>query len=297
MKKKKDRGPRRQERRFVAQSSYNPWIVRILGGLGATALGAGSWGYVYGHAFEADEKLKPIPSYLIAAGAVLTGATIWLGTSSETPLRVGAPGIAMEKGELRRMPWSNVRQISWESGNLALVVSGKDESNVAWTFKVPIRSHAEAAGWILKEALARVPKTVDISNSVLDKMPGANPHAGMVVDLEPLQVVGKKDAITGQIISYEPDARVCPRCERVYYKRSVPKRCKCGNSLADMRASVGNDDEDEDEDEDDDASADANADADADEDADEREDEDESDEDEARGESEGSVRTRTTGKK
>ena len=96
---------RRTERRFIAQSSHNSWLVRILGGLGATTLGAGTWGYTYGHAFEADEKLKPIPAYLIAGGAVLTGATIWLGTSSEMPLRVGDPGIAMERGEVRRMPW------------------------------------------------------------------------------------------------------------------------------------------------------------------------------------------------
>ena len=276
MKKKKDRGPRRQERRFVAQSSFNPWIVRVLGGLGASALGAGTWSYVYGHVFETDEKLKPIPSYLIAAGAVLTGATIWVGTSSETPLRVGAPGIAMEKGEVRRMPWSNVSQISWESGNLALVIAGKDESGSAWTFKVPIRSHAEAAGWILKEALERIPKVVDISDTVIEKMPGANPHAGMVIDLEPLQVVGKKDAVSGKTISYEPDARVCARCERVYYKRTVPKRCKCGNSLLELRAQITQDkgddgeegddasdeDEDDDDDDDDDDSADATEDSD-----------------------------------
>jgi hypothetical protein len=266
MKKKKDKGPRRQERRFIAQSSYNPWLVRVLGGLGATALGAGTWGYLYGHAFEADEKLKPIPSYVIAAGAVLTGATIWLGTSSETPLRVGAPGIAMEKGEVRRMPWANVSQISWESGNLALVIAGKDESGSAWTFKVPVRSHAEAAGWILKEALERIPKVVDISDTVLEKMPGANPHAGMIIDLEPLQVVGKKDAVSGKTISYEPDARVCPRCERVYYKRTVPKRCKCGNSLLELRAQItqdkgedgaeGGDESADDEDDDDDHASD-----------------------------------------
>jgi hypothetical protein len=247
MKKKKDKGPRRQERRFVAQSAFNPWLVRVLGGLGATALGAGTWGYVYGHAFEADEKLKPIPSYLIAAGAVLTGATIWVGTSSETPLRVGAPGIAMEKGEVRRMPWSNVSQISWESGNLALVVAGKDESGSPWTFKVPVKAHPEAAGWIVKEALARIPKVVDISDLVLGKLPGANPHAGMVIDLEPLQVVGKKDAISGKTISYEPDARVCPRCERVYFKRTVPKRCKCGNSLLDLRSVISDDTDDDDD--------------------------------------------------
>jgi hypothetical protein len=250
MKKKKDKGDRRQERRFVAQSAFNPWLVRILGGLGATALGAGTWSYVYGHAFEADEKLKPIPSYLIAAGAVLTGATIWVGTSSETPLRVGAPGIAMEKGEVRRMPWSNVSQISWESGNLALVVAGKDESGSPWTFKVPVKAHPEAAGWIVKEALARIPKAVDISDLVLGKLPGANPHAGMVIDLEPLQVVGKKDALTGKTISYEPDARVCPRCERVYFKRTVPKRCKCGNSLLELRSVLSEDTDDDEDDQD-----------------------------------------------
>jgi hypothetical protein len=263
-KKKKDKGPRRQERRFIAQSSYNPWIVRVLGGLGATTLGAGTWAYVYGHAFEADEKLKPIPSYLIAAGAVLTGATIWLGTSSETPLRVGDPGISMEKGEVRRMPWWAVSQITWESGNLALVVSGKDEAGVSWTFKVPVNAHAEAVGWIVKEALGRVPKVVDIRDAVLEKLPGASPHAGMKIELEPLQVVGKKDALNGKTISYEPDARVCTRCERVYYKRTVPKKCKCGASLLELRAVVSADtpsdyddedeleDSDEDEDDDDD---------------------------------------------
>lgn len=287
MKKKKDRGPRRQERRFIAQSSYNPWLVRILGGLGASALGAGTWGYVYGHAFEADEKLKPIPSYLIAAGAVLTGATIWLGTSSETPLRVGAPGIAMEKGEVRRMPWSSVAQISWESGNLALVIAGKDESGSAWTFKVPIKAHAEAAGWIVKEALDRVPKVVDISDDVLEKFPGANPHAGMTIDLEPLQVVGKKDAVSGKTISYEPDARVCPRCERVYFKRTVPKRCKCGNSLLQLRAQVTADDDDDADDELEDEGDDAN---DANDDADD-------DDDDATDDSEGNVRERISGRK
>ena len=297
MKKKKDKGPHRQERRFVAQSAFNPWLVRILGGLGATALGAGTWGYVYGHVFEADEKLKPIPSYLIAAGAVLTGATIWVGTSSETPLRVGAPGIAMEKGEVRRMPWSNVSQISWESGNLALVVAGKDESGSPWTFKVPVKAHPEAAGWIVKEALARIPKVVDISELVLGKLPGANPHAGMLIDLEPLQVVGKKDAITGKTISYEPDARVCPRCERVYFKRTVPKRCKCGSSLLDLRSVVSEDTDDDDgEDELDDDSDEGDDATDSDE-GDDSDDSDASDASDATEKSDADVRERVSGRK
>jgi hypothetical protein len=34
---------------------------------------------------------------------------------------------------------------------------------------------------------------------------------------------------------YEPDARVCPLCERVYFKRSVPNKCKCGNDIHALR--------------------------------------------------------------
>jgi hypothetical protein len=265
-KDKKARGPRRYERRFVAQSHYNPWLVRLVGALGALSLGAGAFAFFYGESFkraaEAAKaagdvaaqgalRMEAVPSYLIAAGAVLTGVAIWLGTSSETPLRVGDPGIAMERGEVRRMPWWGITQITWESGNLALVIVGKDEAGTSWSFKVPVNSHAEAAGWILKEALDRVPKVVDIRDDVLDKLPGANPHAGMKVELEPLQVVGKRDALTNKTISYEPDAKVCTRCERVYYKRTVPKKCKCGASLLELRASVVQDDEDDDDDDDD----------------------------------------------
>lgn len=235
-KKKGEARERRQERRFVAQSAMNPWIVRVLGMLGALALGAGTYGYFYGHLGDADEKLKPLPSYLIAAGAVLTGVAIWLGTSSETPIRVGAPGIGVERGDVRRMPWWAVKKITWESGSLSLVVVGNDESGAPWTLKVPMKAHPEAVAWIVKEALHRVPKVVDIEDSKLEQIPDASPLAGTKIDLEPLQVVGKKCAASGKTISYEPDARVCTRCERVYFKRNVPKKCKCGAGLDHLRA-------------------------------------------------------------
>lgn len=242
---KKDRGPKREERRFTATSSHSSWLVRGLGVVGAAALGAGSWGFFYGQSFVGDEKLKQVPQFLIAGGAIVTGLTLWLGTSAEAPLRVGDPGISMERGEVRRMPWWGLSSLTWESGNLALVVSGKDESGTGWTFKVPVSSHAEAAGWILKEACARVPKVVDIDDEILDKLPGANPHAGMKIDLEPLQVVGRRCAVSGQTISFEPDARTCMHCERVYHKRSVPKKCKCGASLAHLRTAKGDDEDDD----------------------------------------------------
>src|SRR5687768_13873359 len=100
-KAKKPAGPKRSERRFVPIASTNPWIVRVLGGLGGLTIGAGLYAYFYatgeGHAFhaEAGERIGQIPSYLIAGGAVLMGATIWVGTSSESPVRVGDPGIAV----------------------------------------------------------------------------------------------------------------------------------------------------------------------------------------------------------
>lgn len=239
---------RRQERRFIPQSSTNGMIVRATAALSALLLGAGLWAYFYGQSFAEDEKLSALPVYLIAAGSVLMGVTMWIGTSSESPIRVGAPGIAVEKGELRRMPWWCVESIRFEAGALTLVVTGKDDSNNDWTFKVPVTSHPEAVGWLVKEALERIPRRVDISDDLLDKLPSAAEHAGQRIDLEPLQVVGKRCAATGKTISYEPDARVCPRCERAYLKRSVPKKCKCGNSLADLRPKpVTEEEEDDDE--------------------------------------------------
>ncbi|MBS2019844.1 MAG: hypothetical protein JST00_43680 [Deltaproteobacteria bacterium] len=282
--KKKDKkkaaakiGGKRLERRFVATSPYSSVLVKAVGALGAMTLGSGSYAYFYSSfakeaakfresAKEAAKyglasaseaippdlaRLEHMPEYLIAAGAILTGVAIWLGTASEPPIRVGSPGIGMERGEVRRMPWSNVTQITFESGNLALVVVGKDEAGSSWNFKVSVKSHAEAVGWIVKEALDRIPKVVDIKDDVLETLPAANPHAGLKVELEPLQVVGKRDAVSGKIISYEPDARVCERCERVYFKRSVPKKCKCGASLLHLRTSLGQDEDESPEDTDD----------------------------------------------
>jgi hypothetical protein len=241
-KAKKPAGPKRYERRFVPSASTNPWIVRVLGGLGGLTIGAGLYAYFYatgeGHAFHAatvGDRIGQIPSYLIAGGAVLMGATIWLGTSSESPVRVGDPGIAVERGEVRRMPWWGVERITWQPGERALIVTGKDETHRAWTFKVPAASHPEAVARLLEESRRRIKKKVDIEKGVLKQLPTAQEFAGQRLELEPLQVVGKKCAASGKLISYEPDARVCVLCERVYFKRSVPNKCKCGNDISAMR--------------------------------------------------------------
>lgn len=246
-KKKASKKPQaRTERRFVSQSSTNPMVVRLLGALAAVALGAGLYAYFYGGSFN-DDAVKAIPSYIIAAGAVLMGITIWLGTSAENPVRVGDPGIAVEKGDLRRMPWWGIDKIRFEPGSLALTINGNDESNAQWSFRVPVKQHPEAVGWIVKEAQERIPRRIDIPEDTIGKLPGAAEFAGQKLELEPLQVVGKRCAATGKTISYEPDARVCVRCERVYSRKAVPKKCKCGNSLVHLQsADADSTDEEED---------------------------------------------------
>lgn len=239
--KTKSESERRFERRFVAQSSANATLVKGLGALSALILGAGAWAYLYGQSFVSDEKLRALPSYLVAGGAVLLGITIWIGTSSEPPIRVGAAGIAVEKGDRRRMPWWAVDTITFDPNAMALVVTGKDESGAAWTFEVSTKTHADAVSWIIDEARERVPRRIDIGDDVIETLPRAAEGAGTKIELEPLQVVGKKDALTGKVISYEPDARVCRRCERVYSKTSVPKKCKCGNSLVHLHSKVAED--------------------------------------------------------
>jgi hypothetical protein len=225
----------RQERRFIPNTSTRPVLVYVIGWVSAILLGAGAWGAVYAQSLAEDAALKSAPNYLIAVGAVVLGVAIWLGTASESVLRIGDPGIAMEKGELRRMPWWGVEKISFDPGALAILVVGTDEMGTAWTLKLQLRSHAEAIGWIVRQAQERIPKRLDIDEETLEKLPQQNDRVGEKVELEPLQVVGKRCAASGKIISYEPDARVCRRCERVYFKTSVPKKCKCGNSLADLR--------------------------------------------------------------
>ena len=49
------------------------------------------------------------------------------------------------------------------------------------------------------------------------------------------QFLTKRCSRTDKVIAYEPDARVCGQCERVYHKLGVPKACACGASLAALR--------------------------------------------------------------
>jgi hypothetical protein len=222
----------RREQRFEPRASTSPLVVYVLGAVGAAAMGAGTWGQFGSLVREGiPEPFKYAP-YVLAAGAVLVGIAIWVGTSGEPPLRVGDGGVAVERAGVRRMPWYAVERIVW--ANDAVRVTGKDDAGASMTVVASLASNPQAAAWIVKEARERVPQVVDLPEGVV--LPDVRASAGESLPMEPPQVVGRHCAASGKVIAYEPDARVCPRCERVYHKGQTPESCECGASLAEFRS-------------------------------------------------------------
>ncbi|MCL2448992.1 MAG: hypothetical protein FWD17_08605 [Polyangiaceae bacterium] len=231
---RKDRPRARSERRFEALATTRPWVAYALGAVGAVAMGAGTWGEL-GSALGLGtvEPLAASP-YLLATGALVVAAAIWLGTSGEPALRVGDAGVGVERGGVRRVPWYAIERIEWRDE--AVRVTGQDENGAATTLVAKLTTQPQAGAWIVKEARERVPAVVDVPADAT--LPEANANAGALLPLEPPQVVGRHCAASGQVISFEPDARVCSRCERVYHKAHVPETCACGASLAELRSAA-----------------------------------------------------------
>jgi hypothetical protein len=234
-KTKSTKGPKareRRERRFDPQASAQPVVVYLVGAVGAILMGAGAWeqfGYLVHEGGPEALKLAP---YVLAAGALLVGAAIWIGTSGDPSLRVGDAGLALEKGSLRRMPWYAIERIEWREATVRVV--GKDEAGAALTIAASLKSHPQAAAYIVREARERIPAVVDVPEDAT--LPEVNATAGESLRLDAPHVVGKHCATSGKVIAFEPDARVCPRCERVYHKAHVPDACECGASLVDLRS-------------------------------------------------------------
>jgi hypothetical protein len=228
---KREKPRERRERRFEPRPTTNPILVYVLGGLGAVAMGAGAWGQFGPLLHDGGPEPFKYAAYVLAAGALLVGAAIWRGTSGEPAMRVGDAGLAVERGGIRRMPWYAIERVEWREE--AVRVTGKSDDGAALTIVARSSSQPQAAAWIVKEARERVSKVVDVPDDAT--LPAPLMSAGESLPLEPPQVVGKHCAATGKVIAYEPDARVCPRCERVYHKSGVPDSCECGASLAAVR--------------------------------------------------------------
>jgi hypothetical protein len=249
-KKKTTKRRDRKERRFFPESGVNPIAIRVVGAVGAMMLGAGAWGQF---GIAAPEPIKSA-QWLLAAGAAVFGLAIWFSTSGDAVIRVGDGGLGVDRGGmLHRMPWYGVTSVAWDPDAKALVVKGKDEADKDLVITAKLKSHRAAAARIAKEARARIDDVVDLSDSALEAIGAPSDAEGELLALEPVQVVGKRCAKSRKTIAYEPDARVCPKCERVYHKNFVPKKCACGEAIGHLRdASAPIDEDDEDEDEDDD---------------------------------------------
>jgi hypothetical protein len=231
---RRDKPQTPSERRFEPGATMSPALAYATGAVGALAMGAGAWeefGSMLGG--SAIEPLKIAP-YILTSGALLVGAAIWVGTSGEPPIRVGDRGIGVEKGGLRRMPWYSVERIEWRGE--AVRVTGQDDAGAAMQVIARADTYPQAAAWIVKEARARVPASVDVPEDATLPEPSAS--AGTILPVEPPQVVGTHCVVSGRVISYEPDARSCPRCGRIYHKAHLPETCACGGSLAALRSEV-----------------------------------------------------------
>ncbi len=229
---RRDRPRARRERRFQPRASTNPSLVYAIGAIGAVAMGAGAWGQFGSLLRDSSADPLKVAPYILAAGALLVGLAIWFGASGEPALRVGDGGLAVDKGGVRRMPWFAVERVEWRDE--AVRVTGKDDSGEAMVVVARLGTHPQAATWIVKEARERVPKVVDVPEDATLPQPRATD--GDTVALEPPQVVGRHCVASGTVIAYEPDARLCPRCERAYHKAHVPEACECGASLTELRS-------------------------------------------------------------
>ena len=234
MKKKPSKPRERTERRFVPHATTSPLLVYVIGAVGAALLGAGIWGQFGNVLRKVDVEPYEYAPWILAAGAVLAGVAIWIGTSTEAAIRVGIAGIAVEGNPQRRMPWWRVDEVTGDE--TMLVVRGKDEANVEMSLRVPRGALPGAIAWVLREARERARDRIELSEDAIAAIGKPSKDAGEIVPAPPVQVVGQRCGESDKMISYEPDARVCPKCERVYHKDHVPKNCvSCDASLADMQ--------------------------------------------------------------
>lgn len=227
---KREKPRERKERQFEPAAATSKSIVYAVGAVGSMLMGAGSWAQ-FGPVQEGGPPPLKFGPYILAAGAALVGIAIWIGTSGEPALRVGDGGLAVVKGGVKRIPWYAIERIEWREE--AVRVTGKDDLGTAISVVASLKSHPQAAAWIVKEARERIPAVVDVPEDATLPEPLAS--AGTLMQLEPPQVVGRHCAASGKVIAYEPDARVCVRCERVYHKAGVPDVCECGASLAELQ--------------------------------------------------------------
>jgi hypothetical protein len=212
---------------FYPQPVANKWVVSAVGGVGAAIIGAGVYGWFFRESGPAGVPLPYAPQ-IASGGIILIGVAMWLGTSSANVLRIGDAGFGVERDGVLRMPWYAIESVRWNDGSKTLEVRGTIEGGESKTITIAQARQPHAIHYLVAEARRRIPKVVDAPEPV-----GAPFDLGGFVHarLDPPQIVGRRCAATGTVISFEPDAATCGRCERAYLKRSMPDTCGCGATL------------------------------------------------------------------
>jgi hypothetical protein len=213
----------RKERRFVGEQTYASKLTTSVGMFGALGLGAG----VYAQ-WVSENPGKSAP-YLLVAGALLLGGSLYYGDHGTLPLRVGDAGIAIERGkEIERVAWCDLERVHVKDGKLRLEAKGGQ------TFDIVIDAHPKGVSRILAEGTRRVPGAMDVKKSAVSSVPEPREDDGELLVVESVQVAGRECAASGKTIAFERDARLCPQCCQVYLKDVVPKVClTCEAELGD----------------------------------------------------------------
>jgi hypothetical protein len=225
---RKTRKRRLQERRFDAPPLSSTPLAVAGGALGALALGAG----VHGQLIR-TEPLSFAP-YLVAGGAAALLAALVLGDSAAYPVRVGDGGVAVERrGEVSRLLWCDVDAVLLQGNDL--VIKSAD-----LVLRIPVKQHAAAVAWIVKEVGERLPDLLKLSSAERASLPSAPTATYERLPIEGLQLTGRACASSQLTISLERDARLCPNCGQVYHRLHVPSVCSsCDQPVGATALSMG----------------------------------------------------------
>lgn len=219
----------REERRFLPGRDARLTASLVAGGLGSMLLGAG----VYIQFMRPPEnplavklgaqviELADKGSFVVGAGALILAAVILLAPDLDSALLVGDGGVGVDDGSddgARRILWCDIDKLTLT--NDTLVVHGPD-----YKISAPLSSQPQAAAWILREARARIPAIIALDHAEQERIPAADEAAGERRKITDTQIAGRRCRATDRVISYEPDARLCPRCSEIYHKDSVPEAC------------------------------------------------------------------------
>jgi len=203
----------RTERRYEPAASAFAIATVLLFSLGAVALGAG----VYAQWLRGgDVGPHPWALYFLVTGAVLLLAVALFGQTTARPVRVGDGGVAIERDDsVERIAWCDVSRLLVTDD--VVTVQGEGV-----TISVSRKVHPQAAARVVREAKERIPKKVDADVSVPAPEGAVEPAND---PLDPPQIAGRTCKGSGEVVSFEKDARFCGRCGELYHKNAVPDRC------------------------------------------------------------------------